>query len=79
MNIKNIFKFTISPILREPSQDAIYQRFAVAMEAPSFVFEIPINLSNSENIKLQHKLGKAEIKLAIIEALLNGEWHQQEF
>jgi hypothetical protein len=69
--MNNFFKFTIRLPRRNPGFGE-YQRATIITEAPYLYMRW--NLSSGLDPEDAIRLAKAELKMQMIEALVNGEW-----
>lgn len=71
---KDVFQFTVSfPRERFFEKDTA-QFFTIRAKMPMFQWINILDRYDDKHDKLQFELAKAELKLAMIEALMNGEW-----
>lgn len=68
-----VFKFIIHRPERGRASDSLTQRCSIVMSAPHIVFPYE-GLDDPRNMRI----AKAELKIAMIEALINGEWEFED-
>lgn len=62
--------------LRSPASDEVIQYLTIYATAPTYAY--PIMLSPYADRELAVRVAKAELKLAMIEALTNGTWEYEK-
>lgn len=67
-NMNNVFKFKINKTVEDK------QVISITLSAPFFAFNLSVDKDYEKNLRL----AKAELKMAIMEALLNGTWEVVE-
>lgn len=68
----DVFQFTIGQPLRNATASGKGQYITIVQKAPTFVFYI--QLQGDLAYEEQLRLAKAELKLAMIAAITDGEW-----
>ena len=71
--MKDVFQFKIKQPMIDENTDELFQYFTVSMKVPTYVFAITLN-DKLNDPEVQMRLAKAELKVKIIEALINGKW-----
>ena len=69
---KDVFEFKVSLPRYGACTDDMVQTMSISMKAPTYVFQIL--LDKYSNIDTQTRLAASELKIAMIEALLKGDW-----
>lgn len=75
--MSDIFKFKVSKPRGDEIGVNIYQTLYITMQAPVYMFHVTLN-DRLNDPEAQKRLGMAELKVKMIEALLNGEWEFDE-
>lgn len=71
--MKNVFEFKIKQPKISEKSDYYFQRVTITMKSPTYVFAVTLN-DRLNDPEAQMRLAKAELKVKMIEALINGEW-----
>jgi len=77
MSEKDVFRFEVSSPKREINNDGQYYNMHIVMSAPHFVFCIGIE-DDPKYHDLSKRVGMAELKIKMIEALVNGVWEFED-
>ena len=73
--MNKVFKFVIGEVIREPHSSATYRPLNISMTAPTAYFRLRMHTGDYER-DIEH--AKSELKMKMIQALLEGEWEVEK-